>query len=94
MELSLAAAVEIDGVGNITFLSGGTDGTDGPTDAAGAIVDGHSIARGRAKGVDERACLLDNDAYRFLEASGDLFITGPTGTNVMDIQLILLRAPA
>ena len=94
MELALAATMEIEGVDNITFLSGGTDGTDGPTDAAGAIADGHSIARGRAKGLDERACLLDNDAYRFLEASGDLFVTGPTGTNVMDIQLILVRAPA
>ncbi len=91
MELALAAALEMEGIDNITLLSAGTDGTDGPTDAAGAIVDGHSVAKGRAKGIDPEASLLDNDSYRFFQHSGDLFVSGPTGTNVMDIQLILMR---
>ncbi len=86
-EAALAAALEIDGQ-PITFLAGGTDGIDGPTDAAGAIVDGETIARGLASNFDPFAALADNDAYPFLAASGDLIIIGPTGTNVADLWFL------
>ena len=73
-----------------TFLSGGTDGRDGPTEAAGAVVDAGTLARMRAAGIDVSARLADNDSNPALEASGDLLMTGGTGTNVADIQIILL----
>lgn len=69
------------------FLSAGTDGRDGPTDAAGAIVDPGTIERGRKSGLDPVKALEENDAYRFLDASGDILRTGPTGTNVADLQV-------
>lgn len=72
------------------FLSGGTDGRDGPTDAAGAVVDRATPARMRAAGMDIAARLAENDSNPILEASGDLLVTGATGTNVADIQIILL----
>ncbi|MCD6569238.1 MAG: glycerate kinase [Deltaproteobacteria bacterium] len=75
---------------NIVILSGGTDGTDGPTDAAGGIVDPYTEQRGRKKGLDIERTLNENDAYHYLEATGDLIKTGPTLTNVMDIHLILV----
>ena len=90
-ELALSAAMEIEGVEGITLLSAGTDGTDGSADAAGAVVDGHSVERGRTAGIDPEACLLDNDSYTFLKRNGDLLVTGPTGTNVMDIQVTIVR---
>ena len=71
----------------ITILSGGTDGNDGPTDAAGAIVDGTTMARARAIGLDLEEHLNGHNAYPFFARLGDLFITGPTGTNVMDIHV-------
>jgi hydroxypyruvate reductase len=74
-------------------LAAGTDGTDGPTDAAGAIVDGASAARARAQGVDPAARLADNDAHPVLQASGDLVITGPTNTNLLDLYLVLVETP-
>ncbi len=89
-EFSLAAAVDIDGMGNIVVLSGGTDGTDGPTDAAGAIADGESAARARMLGMDPGRFLRANDSYHFFEALDDLIITGPTHTNVMDLRIILV----
>ncbi|MDD5168191.1 MAG: DUF4147 domain-containing protein, partial [Syntrophales bacterium] len=89
-ELALAFAREIKGLEGITLLSAGTDGTDGPTDAAGAIVDGGTLRRGEAGGLDVEACLAENDSYHFLEKTQDLLITGPTGTNVMDLQIILI----
>jgi hydroxypyruvate reductase len=89
-EFALAAAIEIDGLEGVVMLSGGTDGTDGPTDAAGAIVDGGTVARGRALNLDARAALASNDSYHFLRATGDLLITGPTLTNVMDLQVTLV----
>ncbi|MBI2014029.1 MAG: glycerate kinase, partial [Candidatus Rokubacteria bacterium] len=67
----------------------GTDGTDGPTGAAGAIVDATSVPSGAAAGADARRALDDNDAYAFLGASGDLLITGPTNTNLLDLYLVL-----
>lgn len=90
LEVALAFALEIQGHENITLLSAGTDGTDGPTDAAGAIVDGETIARAVAHGLDPSEYLRNNDTYTFFRTIGDLFVTGPTGTNVMDIQIILI----
>jgi hydroxypyruvate reductase len=89
-ELALAAATEIDGVEGAVILSGATDGTDGPTDAAGAIVDGTTATRARTLGMEPRSFLDENDSYHFFQALGDLLHTGPTHTNVMDLHLILV----
>ena len=86
-EAAVAAALEIDGR-DVTFLAGGTDGIDGPTDAAGGLVDGGTIDRGLAANFDPFAALADNDTYPFLEAAGDLIKIGPTGTNVADLWLL------
>ena len=91
-EFGLAAALELAGLdARIAILSGGTDGNDGPTDAAGAVVDPTTVERGRASGLDAEASLDDNDAYTFFSATGDLLMTGPTKTNVMDVRLIMVR---
>ncbi len=89
-ELALVFGMETKGLPGITFLSAGTDGTDGPTDAAGAFVDGQTVAKAAGAGIDAGEYLKDNDSYTFFSRTGDLFITGPTGTNVMDIQIIML----
>jgi len=89
-ELALVFGMEIKGLPGITFLSAGTDGTDGPTDAAGAFVDGQTVAKAAGASIDAGEYLKNNDSYTFFNRTGDLFITGPTGTNVMDIQIILL----
>jgi hydroxypyruvate reductase len=85
-EFVLAAAIDIAGLQNVVVLSAGTDGSDGPTDAAGAIADGRTLAR------DPRAAefLVRNDSYHYFEGLGDLIVTGPTNTNVMDVRLILV----
>ena len=90
-ELALAAAPALDGLAEAAVFSVGSDGTDGPTDAAGGYVDGHSLAAMRALGVDAEAALADNDAYHALGAIGGLILTGPTGTNVNDVSLALIR---
>lgn len=87
-ELALAAARAIDGDGRVSLLAVGTDGTDGPTDAAGAFADGGTVARARALGRDASDALARHDAYAFFDAEGGLLRTGPTGTNVMDLLLI------
>ncbi len=92
-EFALAAALGIEGLEGIAVLAAGTDGTDGPTDAAGAFVDGTTVARARAAGLDPRAALDGHDAYPLFTALGDLVITGPTRTNVMDLDLVLAAAP-
>ena len=92
-ELALAAAIELDGLDGVVVLAAGTDGTDGPTDAAGAVVDGTSAPRARALGVDLAARLADNDSHPALDALGDLVVTGPTRTNLLDVYLVLV-APA
>lgn len=89
-EFVLAAAIELAGLPRVVVLSGGTDGTDGPTDAAGAIADGATIARAERIGLDARRMLDDNDSYHFFEPLGDLIKTGPTNTNVMDLRLVLV----
>jgi glycerate 2-kinase len=88
-EFALAAALELLPTDRMTVLAAGTDGTDGPTDAAGAIVDGHSVARGTHAGGDVHRAMADNDAYRFLAASGDLIVSGPTRTNLLDLYVVL-----
>jgi glycerate-2-kinase len=93
-EVALAAALELEGGTAVAMLAAGTDGTDGPTDAAGAYADGQTVARGRARGVDARAALADNDTYRFFAAEGGLLRTGPTGTNVMDLALLEIATGA
>lgn len=85
--LALAAAIELSGKDGVAFLAAGTDGTDGPTLDAGAIVDGQTIIRGEAQGCSVVDALSNADAGSFLAASGDLIQTGPTGTNVMDVML-------
>lgn len=87
-ELALAFALEIDGEEGLSALFAGTDGSDGPTDAAGAVVDGTTAARARALGLEPRDHLDRNDAYPLLRATGDLLLTGPTHTNVTDLALI------
>ena len=89
-EYALAAALEIDGIDGVVVLSAGTDGTDGPTDAAGGIVDGLTLHRAKDKGFDAAKYLDRNDSYHLLQATGDLFQTGPTLTNVMDMQVLLV----
>lgn len=88
-EFALAAAIALDGIPGVVAFSGGTDGTDGPTDAAGAIADGATVTRAQALGRNPSATLAANDSYHFFEALGDLVKTGPTGTNVMDVRLML-----
>ncbi len=89
-EFVLAGALEISGVEKVVLLSGGTDGTDGPTDATGAIADHTTIQRGKSLGLDPNFHLDNNDAYPFFEKLGDLLITGPTHTNVMDVRIMLV----
>jgi len=88
-EFVLAAAIDIAGLDGVTVFSVGTDGTDGPTDAAGAIADGKTVARARKLGLNPVEYLANNDSYHFFEALGDLVKTGPTGTNVADVRLVL-----
>jgi hydroxypyruvate reductase len=88
-EFALAASNAIAGLENVVILSGGTDGTDGPTDAAGALADGTTLARAKQLGLDVNVSLDNNDSYHFFQPLGDLLVTGPTFTNVMDLRIIL-----
>lgn len=87
-ELALGAALALDGLPGTLLVALSTDGIDGPTDAAGAVATGETVARARALGVDPRVYLEANDAYPFFESLGDLILTGPTGTNVNDLLLL------
>jgi len=89
-EFVLAAAMEIAGLPGIVVFSAGTDGTDGPTDAAGAVADGTTLDRARERGLSPSEFLRNNDSYHFFEALGDLVVTGPTLTNVMDLRIVLV----
>ena len=91
-ELALAAAVGIDGIPGSAVFSVGSDGTDGPTDAAGGYVDYQTAAELKAQGIEIFKVLQNNDAYNALKISGGLIITGPTGTNVNDVAVALLNA--
>ena len=90
-EYALCAARLLSGVDGVTMLCAGTDGTDGPTSAAGAIVDGASWSRAECMGLAPAAALADNDSHPLLARIGALLVTGPTGTNVMDLVLVLVR---
>jgi hydroxypyruvate reductase len=90
-ELALAAAIAIDGLPNVLIEALATDGTDGPTDAAGAIATGETLSRARDLKLDTRAYLANNDAYHFFQPLDDLIITGPTGTNVNDLLFLLVE---
>jgi hydroxypyruvate reductase len=87
-ELALSAALAMEGLGNVLLVALGTDGTDGPTDAAGAVATGETLARASSLGLDPVAHLEDNDAYPFFDALEDLIRTGPTGTNVNDLLFL------
>lgn len=90
-ELALAAALELTSAPGITIAAAGTDGVDGPTDAAGAIADPGTLLRAAAAGIDAARSLQRNDSHTFFNAVGDAFVTGPTDTNVLDVQLALIR---
>jgi hydroxypyruvate reductase len=90
-ELALAAALSIKDRPRIAMLSAGTDGSDGPTDAAGAFVDGYTCREALKRGINAKEHLLNNDSYNFFKALDDLFITGPTRTNVMDVICLLVE---
>jgi glycerate 2-kinase len=89
-EFVLAGIIALDGAGPVTILSAGTDGIDGPTDAAGALADSTTLARAASLGLDARRFLDANDSYRFFEPLDALLKTGPTGTNVADIRILLM----
>ena len=90
-EIALSAALGIEGLSNALVFSAGSDGTDGPTDAAGGVVDGQTAKMLRERGIDPVQSLNDNDAYHALGAVGGLLKTGATGTNVNDVTVLLLR---
>jgi hydroxypyruvate reductase len=92
-EFALAAAMDIRGLPDVAVLSGGTDGTDGPTDAAGAIADGSTCLRAESMGLNGARFLEANDSYHFFEKTGGLLKTGPTRTNVMDVRIVLIGTP-
>jgi len=89
-ELALSAALGIEGLSQVAIASLGTDGRDGPTDAAGGMVDGGTVARLRGQGIDPERCLAENDSYQALSKAEDLIITGPTGTNVADLCFVVV----
>ncbi|MFQ5897097.1 MAG: glycerate kinase [Candidatus Methylomirabilia bacterium] len=89
-EFCLAAALELQGVSDVMILAAGTDGSDGPTDAAGALADGETVRRGRELGVEASAALEANDSYHFFSPLNDLVTTGPTNTNLLDLYLLFV----
>jgi hydroxypyruvate reductase len=90
-EFALTAALAMDGLSDVVVLAAGTDGSDGPTEAAGAIVDRESVDRARALGFDPAAGLAENDSNTVLGGAGDLVVTGPTNTNLLDLYMVLVR---
>jgi hydroxypyruvate reductase len=89
-ELALAAALQIAGLEEAMIVALATDGSDGPTDAAGAIAEGQTLERAHARGLAATEFLANNDAYHFFQALGDLLLTGPTNTNVNDLTFIFI----
>ncbi|MCK6540971.1 MAG: glycerate kinase, partial [Anaerolineales bacterium] len=89
-ELALAAVDELRGLENVMLVSLATDGEDGPTDAAGAVVTGETRQRAERLGLDAADHLSRNDAYAFFDALGDLIRTSPTGTNVNDLTFLFV----
>ncbi|WP_406660960.1 glycerate kinase [Methanolobus sp. ZRKC3] len=89
-EMALSFGIEVNGLENVLLLPGATDGNDGTSDAAGAFADGSTFRDGKDIGMDARLMLLKNNSYSFFKETGDLLLTGPTGTNVMDIYILLI----
>jgi hydroxypyruvate reductase len=89
-EFALAAALSVKDLEDVVVLAAGTDGTDGPTDAAGALADGSTVARGARRDLDAQSSLEANDSHRFFSGLGDLITTGPTNTNLLDLYLLLV----
>jgi len=89
--LALISAVMLQKVPGITILSAGTDGTDGPTDAAGAVIDSETVAKARDKGIEAEGYLAEFDSYNYFKRAGGHIITGPTSTNVMDIIVVIVE---
>jgi glycerate 2-kinase len=89
-EISLAAALKMGGLDGVVVASLSTDGVDGPTDAAGAVVDGKTIARAAEMDLNPHEFLAENDSYNFFSKLGDLIFTGPTGTNVNDVSVMVV----
>jgi glycerate-2-kinase len=92
-EFALSAALELHGARNVWAVGFGTDGRDGPTDVAGAIVDGGTVERAKRRGLAAAAYLRRNDSYNFFKGAGGHIVTGPTVTNVNDLYLILVHPP-
>lgn len=90
-ELALSFALEVEGLNNILLLAAATDGNDGINDAAGAFADGYTVDKGHNVHMDARLLLQDNNSHHFFKEIGDLFVTGPTGTNVMDVYILLVK---
>ncbi len=90
-EFALECALRLKGEKGVTVLSAGTDGTDGPTEAAGAVIDSDTVRRADMLGIDAERFLKNNDSYNFFKKSGGLFMTGPTGTNVMDVMMAIVE---
>ncbi len=90
-EFALTAALAMDSLGDVVILAAGTDGSDGPTEAAGAMADRESVARARARGFDPEAGLAENDSNAVLGRAGDLVVTGPTNTNLLDLYMVLVH---
>ena len=86
-ERRVALVPEVAAMRDVVVLAAGTDGSDGQTDAAGAVVDPTTLERARAKGLDPRLILAENDSNAFFASLGDLVVTGPTGSNLMDVYL-------
>jgi hydroxypyruvate reductase len=89
-QLVLAALTELESVAGIVLLSGGTDGEDGPTDAAGGMIHADLLKRAQALGLDAKDFLARNDAYTFLQQTRGLILTGPTHTNVCDLRVLVV----
>ena len=89
-ELALVAARQIKDLKHITILSAGTDGQDGPTDAAGAICNGQTVSKAKGIGLNPEQFLKNNDSYSFFDRLNALLKTGPTGNNLMDLQIVLV----
>ncbi len=89
-ELALGAAAGLAGIPGAVLVALATDGGDGPTDAAGAVVTGETLLRARHLGLDPEDYLANNDAYSFFQQLGDLLVTGPTQTNVNDLAFLLI----
>ena len=89
-EIALSAALKLEGMNGVVLASLSTDGVDGPTDAAGAIVDGKTLERAANKGLNPEEFLAENNSYNFFSELGDLIFTGPTGTNVNDVSVIIV----